>query len=359
MNKIHGPASAHIVQKPPAALRLRPRRHAVGVQGRHAKAWRAGCPWSAKPQKKVNHRGITAPVPQSYSGRKTMGPAVEYLRFGSPECTSPMLPRRKAKGTVPVPVMPQACCARRGQLRRPRIICSEIDGDTEGKRQRAVACANRTEDLRRAPPMIAAVRRPFNAGEDLDTFTMLWARMVGPGSNLGGMEWTLASDGKRIYVAIANNTSYQAGKSGPWSKLDALTGRILWRTPDQIVTIDLVKLAVAGGVVYAPSMGFDERQATMFALNAATGDKLRSFASGASVIAGATIVCGAVYRGSGYANLARPSSAQTSFSCSRSAENKRRKREGETAIVPPLRTNFVHHLNPRRIQNDLEDTYRR
>jgi polyvinyl alcohol dehydrogenase (cytochrome) len=150
---------------------------------------------------------------------------------------------------------------------------------------------------------------------DPDTFAMLWAKQVGPGSDLGGMEWGSASDGKRIYVAIgnANGTSYQAGTAGSWSALDALTGHILWRRPDPNGTLDLGPLAVANGVVYAPSMGFGKGQANMFALDAATGNILWSFASGASVIAGATIVDGAVYWGSGYGNLGAPFTSNNKF----------------------------------------------
>jgi polyvinyl alcohol dehydrogenase (cytochrome) len=42
---------------------------------------------------------------------------------------------------------------------------------------------------------------------------------------------------------------------------------------------------------------------TMLALDAATGQGLWSFAAGASVVAGATVVDGVVYWGSGYGRL--------------------------------------------------------
>jgi len=44
----------------------------------------------------------------------------------------------------------------------------------------------------------------------------------------------------------------------------------------------------------------------MFALDAATGATLWSFAAGSSVNAGATVVNGVVYWGSGYAHLGFP-----------------------------------------------------
>ena len=143
---------------------------------------------------------------------------------------------------------------------------------------------------------------------DADSGKMLWATRVGPGATLGGMEWGSATDGTRIYVAIsdADGKHYKAGRAGSWNALDPLTGAVLWRTPDPNAAIDLGPLAVANGVVYAPSMGGAASQANMFALNARTGDILWSFASGASVNAGATIVDGSVYWGSGYAHLGKP-----------------------------------------------------
>jgi polyvinyl alcohol dehydrogenase (cytochrome) len=140
---------------------------------------------------------------------------------------------------------------------------------------------------------------------DPDNGRMLWARDVGPGSSLGGMEWGSASDGKRIYVAISNRNMlhYKGGTAGSWSALDPLKGTILWRMPDPNGAVDLGPLAVANDVVYAPSMAGGASQANMFALSAESGNVLWSFPSGASVNAGATIVDGVVYWGSGYTNL--------------------------------------------------------
>jgi polyvinyl alcohol dehydrogenase (cytochrome) len=53
-------------------------------------------------------------------------------------------------------------------------------------------------------------------------------------------------------------------------------------------------------------MGGDAADPTMLALDAATGRTLWSFAAGSSVNAGATIVDGDVYWGSGYAHLGIP-----------------------------------------------------
>ncbi len=59
-------------------------------------------------------------------------------------------------------------------------------------------------------------------------------------------------------------------------------------------------------------MASDPTQSTMFALNAETGAILWQFASGASVVAGASIADGMVFWGSGYAHLGN-GSANTKF----------------------------------------------
>jgi polyvinyl alcohol dehydrogenase (cytochrome) len=143
---------------------------------------------------------------------------------------------------------------------------------------------------------------------DPDTGAQLWHTQVGPGSSLGGMEWGSASDGKRIYVSIANfyGIPSAVGNAGSWAALDPATGAILWQKPDPSGSIALGPLTVADGVVYAPSMAGSATAPTMLALDAATGQTVWSFAAGSSVNAGATIVNGVVYWGSGYAHLGIP-----------------------------------------------------
>ena len=138
-----------------------------------------------------------------------------------------------------------------------------------------------------------------------DTGAILWAKNVGPGSPLGGMEWGSATDGKRVYAAISNfnKDKYRAGTSGSWAALDVATGKIVWQVPDPNADIDLGPMGVSNGVVYAASMAGAAGKPTMFALDAATGKVLWKFVSGASVNAGAVISGGVVYWGSGYANL--------------------------------------------------------
>jgi len=143
---------------------------------------------------------------------------------------------------------------------------------------------------------------------DPDTGAVLWQTQVGPGSSLGGMEWGSASDGKRIYVSIANlyGIPFAAGSAGSWAALDPATGAILWQTADPNGAIALGPMAVANDVVYASSMAGEANKPTMLALDAATGITLWSYAAGSSVNAGATVVGGTLYWGSGYAHLGIP-----------------------------------------------------
>ena len=143
---------------------------------------------------------------------------------------------------------------------------------------------------------------------DPDTGAELWRTQVGPGSSLGGMEWGSATDGKRIYVSIANfyglPTPYGGG--GSWAALDPETGKILWQVGDPNGAVAIGPLSVADGVVFASSMASAAAAPTMLALDAASGQTLWTYASGSSVNAGASIVDGTVYWGSGYTHLGIP-----------------------------------------------------
>ncbi len=145
---------------------------------------------------------------------------------------------------------------------------------------------------------------------DPATGKRIWGTQVGPGGSLGGIEWGSSTDGKRIYVAIANNghIPYTLKGNGPFagqtitggsfSALDAATGQILWQTPDPQGAMDLGFVSSANGVVYAGSDAGTGNN--MYALDAQSGKILWSFASGGSVASGAAIVQGTVYWGSGY-----------------------------------------------------------
>lgn len=137
----------------------------------------------------------------------------------------------------------------------------------------------------------------------------IWHTEVGPGSDLGGIEWGSATDGDRVYVGIGNaeHEEYDIvgadGRvstidGGSWAALDAATGKILWQVADPYGTLDVSFLSAANGVVF--SGGINGAADSMFALDAATGKILWRFNSGGAVIGGAAIVAGTVYWGSGY-----------------------------------------------------------
>ncbi|MBB2938633.1 polyvinyl alcohol dehydrogenase (cytochrome) [Amycolatopsis bartoniae] len=137
----------------------------------------------------------------------------------------------------------------------------------------------------------------------------IWHTVVGPGSDLGGMEWGSATDGRRIYVGVGNydHESYDivgadGRKStidgGSWAALDAATGQKLWQVTDPYGTIDVSFLSAANGVVYSGGVKGD--QDTMFALDASDGQILWRYHSGGAVIGGAAITGGTVFWGSGY-----------------------------------------------------------
>jgi len=84
-------------------------------------------------------------------------------------------------------------------------------------------------------------------GMDPDTGKTLWSQRVGSGSSLGGIEWGMAADGKRLYVANADtvnvleenlkvlgrtNLGTPIGPAKPGlSALDPATGKVLWTVP--------------------------------------------------------------------------------------------------------------------------------
>lgn len=143
---------------------------------------------------------------------------------------------------------------------------------------------------------------------DPKTGKIVWHTQVGPGSLLGGMLWGTAADGKRIYVSIGNLNKESIAvdqpkgttttKGGIWAAVDAATGKVLWRTADPQQMMDTVAMSEANGVVYAGSLAGSG--ANMYALDAATGEIKWSFESGGAVVAGAAIVDGTVYWGTGY-----------------------------------------------------------
>jgi len=133
-----------------------------------------------------------------------------------------------------------------------------------------------------------------------DNGEVVWVTQAGFGSPIGGLQWGSATDGNRIYAA--NSVS-------GWFGLDAASGTVDWATVPPggitLATNTFGAATVANGVVFvgstAPDPDPDDPTIdNMFALDAATGAILFSFASGGSVGSGAAVVNGTVYWGSGY-----------------------------------------------------------
>ena len=140
---------------------------------------------------------------------------------------------------------------------------------------------------------------------DASTGKVVWQTQAGPGGLAGGLQWGSATDGKRVYVASSNSefkewmlkNGTSGGYRGGWSALDAATGRIVWQTPNPAFERAMGPVSGANGVIYGCSM---DDNGYMYAMNAATGSILWSFASGANCNGGATIVDGMVFWGTGY-----------------------------------------------------------
>jgi polyvinyl alcohol dehydrogenase (cytochrome) len=106
---------------------------------------------------------------------------------------------------------------------------------------------------------------------------------------------------------------------GIWAAIDVATGEVLWQTPDPssnlpltgsilhptwganlgpgFFGVDMGPLTVTNDVVFAGSM---DQEGHMYALDAATGAIVWSFASGGSVMSAPSIDGDTLYWGSGY-----------------------------------------------------------
>ena len=93
---------------------------------------------------------------------------------------------------------------------------------------------------------------------------------------------------------------YLGSTTGTWSALDATDGHIIWQTRPTRGGGTSGPVTAANGVVVGCSL---DPLGHMYALNAATGQELWSFARGGSYLSGAAISNGTVYSGSGYTKL--------------------------------------------------------
>jgi polyvinyl alcohol dehydrogenase (cytochrome) len=114
---------------------------------------------------------------------------------------------------------------------------------------------------------------------------------------------------RRIYVPIADPPPYsvpytlangESDSGGSWAALDPTTGNFDWQVAAPGEAAALGPASKANGVVFVGDMAAS--QENMFALEAATGRRLWSFAAEGSVNASPAIVEGVLYWGSGYHN---------------------------------------------------------
>jgi polyvinyl alcohol dehydrogenase (cytochrome) len=134
-----------------------------------------------------------------------------------------------------------------------------------------------------------------------------WVTQAGPGGTAGGLQWGSAVDGTRVYTANANSNNVPwaipggpTTTAGVWSGLNAATGAVVWQHTPSHGGGTSGPVTTANGVVFGCSL---DPAGYMYALDAATGNELWSFASGGSCLSGAAISDGTLFWGSGYSNF--------------------------------------------------------
>lgn len=131
---------------------------------------------------------------------------------------------------------------------------------------------------------------------DSQTGAPVWRTEIGPGSALGGMQFGNATDGERVYAALAHRSG------GAVAMLDGATGKIIWKTPSPDKRPNYGPLTVTGRgdnrLVFAGSAaGF------IRAYDGKDGRILWEFDTGGAIGGGPTVVDGVLYVGSGYTFL--------------------------------------------------------
>jgi polyvinyl alcohol dehydrogenase (cytochrome) len=128
---------------------------------------------------------------------------------------------------------------------------------------------------------------------DPETGKKIWETKVGAGGGLGGIEFGSATDGDRIFCAIA------AGE-GNTAALDARTGKILWQTWN-VVGVNHAPVIIAGPkedlVVFEGS-----NRGVLRAYDAKDGRIVWQyrFSKGTNIQGGAVVANGMVFVGAGY-----------------------------------------------------------
>jgi polyvinyl alcohol dehydrogenase (cytochrome) len=138
---------------------------------------------------------------------------------------------------------------------------------------------------RRTDVVVAGQKSGRVFGIDPDSGNIVWKTQVGAGGFLGGVEWGMATDGERLYVANADVFVAENGRPGLFA-LDPATGKALWYVPspkvacewtDDVPCFNAQSAApfTVPGVVFAGTTDGHER-----AYRAADGDVLWDFDTG-------------------------------------------------------------------------------
>jgi polyvinyl alcohol dehydrogenase (cytochrome) len=136
-----------------------------------------------------------------------------------------------------------------------------------------------------------------------------WSRQVAPAGLTGGLQWGSATDGDRIFVAVANSGLTGSGTTpgawvlkdgstttaGGWASLDAKDGGVNWTTKDPVGSRAEAAVSGANGVVFGCNL--DQVNGTMYALHARTGKVLWSHNSGSGASPFVTGIFGACNAG--------------------------------------------------------------
>ncbi len=78
--------------------------------------------------------------------------------------------------------------------------------------------------------LVAGQKSGVVFGFDPGSGAVLWRTQVGVGGFLGGIQWGMAADGRRVYVANADVVVAENGRPGLFA-LDPATGKDIWYVP--------------------------------------------------------------------------------------------------------------------------------
>jgi polyvinyl alcohol dehydrogenase (cytochrome) len=155
--------------------------------------------------------------------------------------------------------------------------------------------------------LVAGQKSGIVYGMDPDSGSVLWRTQVGAGGFLGGIQWGMADDGRKLYVANSDVVMAENGRPGLFA-LDPATGKDIWYVPSPKVACSWSNGAhcfhaqsaapfAIRGVVFAGTTDGHER-----AFDAADGRILWDFdtAHGAIDVTSGSLANGMLYLISGY-----------------------------------------------------------